>query len=123
MAEHPDSNEPLVLSGRHFISQYEYVYVGFGNRVIDHVLHFEDLPYEFDAMTKGYAFIGTKCDVIPFLNVVDGDSFYKSVAFSSGHLILGLPFNLISCPRLNRRIYWKRIVFMTLLIETYLHLQ
>merc|ERR1712050_655280 len=38
----------------HFTPQYEYVYDDKGRRIVEHVVHFENMKEEFDALMKEY---------------------------------------------------------------------
>ncbi len=51
-----DINSPDPLGGKHFNPQVDYVYDDEGKRLIDNVIHYEDLKSEFKALMREYGF-------------------------------------------------------------------
>lgn len=47
-------NDVYFRSSGHFIPQYDFVYNDHHERLIQHVLHFENLKPEFDALMESY---------------------------------------------------------------------
>lgn len=44
------NTECYYMMGGHFIPQYDFIFDAYGNRMVDHVLHFENIEEEFDEL-------------------------------------------------------------------------
>eukprot|EP01083_Nonionella_stella_P091768 256629_1 len=48
------ANESLCVDDCHWAPQYQYIFDSYGNRICNHILHFENLTMEFNALMHKY---------------------------------------------------------------------